>query len=67
MGNCMKGLIVTFTKDMNDEDIERMADAMRWFRYVLDVTPLERDFNDAMNLIRAKGDVRRKIMQVLDK
>lgn len=60
-----KGFTVVLEQDLKDEYAEYIANAIRQFRGVLQVTPIESSPNDMITEMRVKHEYWEKIREVL--
>ena len=61
----MKGLYVALEQDMRSDDVQGLIDAIRYFRYVADVTADEVDFVDFAARAQVRADVGERVMVLL--
>lgn len=62
----IKGFVVTLDADYRDDDIEKLAEAVRCLRGVVSVTMTARDPGDEMNRRRIENELREKLFKVFD-
>lgn len=65
MTDRLKGCTVTFDRDIREDDVEPLLDAIRMMRGVLSVTGKVTDLSDYMARERATWELRDKILDVL--
>jgi hypothetical protein len=65
MSDHFKGMVVTFERDIGEEAMEAMTNALRQFRHVLDVTPSVADANDHMNRMQIRFEIQKKLWEAL--
>ena len=65
MTDRVNALIVTLHKDIRDDDVEPLMDAIRQFRCVLQVDPNIRDIDSHVAQVRARSELGSKIMEVI--
>ena len=61
----IKGLVVTFDRDLHDEDAAVIMAAFRAFRCVASVQPSSAEHDDVMNRERVRTELRAKLFEVL--
>jgi hypothetical protein len=61
----IKGVVVTFSEDMHEEDAEVIIAAFRAFRCVSSVVPSTVDFDDMMNHERVRTELRTKVLEAI--
>jgi hypothetical protein len=67
MTDRVKGLTVTFGKDIRIDDIDNIVNAIKMIKGVIDVTPEIVDTNDHMARMVIKNEVRQKFYDFLQK
>jgi len=65
MTDRLKGLTVTFEKDMRDDDAEGLIDAIKRLRGVADVIPHIVNSDDYMNRTQVRYDMQAKLYKCL--
>lgn len=65
MGDRVRGFVITLEEDINDEDAEALAEAVRCFRYVASVDSVVADFEALMARQQAKYQLRDKIIKII--
>ena len=53
----LKGVLVTFDRDIREDDAEAILTAIRMVRGVADVSPVEADSNDWMARQRVRSEI----------
>ena len=61
----LKGLVVTFDKDIREDDAQEWIRAIKMMRHVLDVRPIENEINDHMVEMRVRHELSEKLWAVL--
>ncbi|KYF49128.1 hypothetical protein BE08_43145 [Sorangium cellulosum] len=62
----VKGLVVHLRRDLDDHEVERMADALMMLKGVTKVTPVETRYEDDLNRQRVKWELLDKIRALLE-
>ena len=65
MTDRFKGVVVTFEKDIREDDAKGILDAIKQLRGVADVKPSVVNPDDMMNQTRAKYELKEKMYNVL--
>ena len=60
-----KGVVVTFDRDIREDDAEETLNAIRHIRGVLEVQPVVANYDDHMNRELVRRDLGKRIMDVL--
>lgn len=66
MTDRLKGVVVTFEKDIREDDAQEIISAIRLLRNVLTVKGVTTDFEDGMIRDRVRMEYYEKIRDVLD-
>jgi hypothetical protein len=66
MTDRLKGLIVTFEKDIRDDDAQSIIDAILMVKGVLSVTTSISTSDDSMNRIRIRHELKEKLFEALE-
>lgn len=64
MSNTYKGLVVTFDKDIHEDDIQKIVNAIEQIKHVISVKPEVSTFNDLMVRERVKTEIWLNISEV---
>jgi len=64
MTDRIKGVVVTFDKDIRVDDAENWINAIRMITGVIDVEPVLTDIDDHMNRVRIRHEIRGKLYDV---
>lgn len=62
----IKGLTVVLTKDIRDDDIEPLKEAIKQFYHVLKVENIEANFDDYINRSVIKRELVEKLYKALE-
>lgn len=65
MTDSFKGLTVTFGRDIREDDVEHIINAIKMIKGVIDVIPSVATGEDIMNRIRIEREVEDKIWYAL--
>ena len=65
MSDRYKGVVVTFTHGIKDEDADKIIHAIECLKGVLDVPPRVQNVDDHMNMTQAKNELRQKMWELL--
>ena len=65
MSQHFKGLVITFSEDLREENVKELTNALTQFRHVLSVQPIEMDFQDLMNRDRVRYELESKLWDAL--
>ena len=65
MTDRLKGVTVTFERDIRDDDSEYIINAIKMIKGVLDVTPSIVAHDDYMNRVRIQREIEEKIWKAL--
>jgi hypothetical protein len=60
MTDRLKGVVITFEKDIREDDAEQLLTTFRNIRGVVDVSPIVADLDDHMARARVKSEIREK-------
>lgn len=66
MTDRFKGLVVTFDRDIREDDAEGIINAIKHIRGVISVEPSVSDVNDHMNRVRMLNEMRTKVYNFFD-
>jgi hypothetical protein len=66
MTDRLKGLIVTFEKDIRDDDAQGVIDAILMIKGVLSVTTSVSTSDDSMNRLRIRHELKEKLFEALE-
>jgi hypothetical protein len=61
----LKGLVVTFDKDIREDDAQEWIKAIGMMKHVIDVRPVESEINDSMVEMRIRQELSEKLWAVL--
>lgn len=61
----LKGVVVTFDRDIRVDDAEHIINAIQMIKGVVDVSPSVSDHNDHMNRIRIQSELEKRICDAL--
>jgi hypothetical protein len=61
----LKGLVVTFDRDIREDDAKAIVDAIKMIRGVLDATPSVRTYEDHMNRARIDAEWRQRMHDLM--
>ncbi len=67
MTDRLKGVYVTFDRDIRDDDAEYIINAIRMIKHVADVSAVKNDHNDHMNRMRIKSEIKKSLFELYDK
>lgn len=67
MTDRLKGVLVTFGQDIREDDAEKLLDAIRMLKGVIDVRPLVSSIEDDMARARVDFEWRERILDLLRK
>lgn len=65
MTDHIKGLIITFERDIREDDVDPIIEAIQMVRGVADVSRSVADSRDHMNRERIRREMREKLWEVL--
>lgn len=65
MTDRLKGFIVTFDKEIREDDAEALKQAILQIRNVIDVSPIIDNFDDSMARARVKRELAQKLWDIL--
>ncbi len=65
MSDRIKGLTVTFSEDIRDDDAQCVIDAIKMIKGVMDVHPSVRTPDDHMNRMRIRRELEEKLWNAL--
>jgi len=63
MTDRLKGVVVTFDRDIREDDAEYILNAIRMIKGVIDVTPNVLNSDDHINRMRIENEIREKLWQ----
>lgn len=66
MTDRIKGLVVTLDKDIRDDDVQQIIDAIKMIKCVIGVSGSVRNIDDHINRVKIKHDLEMKIYKALD-
>lgn len=67
MSKDVKGILVTFEKDVSEEMAEVLVQSIQMLKGVLDVSPVPTDMEDFIAYERARHDLKMALYEVLNK
>lgn len=65
MTDRVKGLLVTLDKDIREDDVEQIVNAVRQIRHVADVCHVPANIDDHIVGLRVRMDLEKKLFEVL--
>lgn len=65
MTDRIKGLVVTFDRDIREDDVEGIINAISLIKGVIGVDKSVVNINDRLNRVRVQSEIRDKIWKVL--
>lgn len=66
MTDRLKGVFVTFDRDIREDDAEHILNAIRMVKHVVDVQPLVSDHVDEMARSRVDQEWREKLWELME-